>query len=194
VNHATARAISILGHPILVLSVALLALSGMHRDPMRLAMLCAGLLVAATSVMAYSHHQVRRGRWAHVDASHARERWRLNVVLLPVFAIGALLAWMFSADNTIILALALSAAIILMAMASTRACRLSLHMAFAVFSALLLVRAAFWSGIAMFAFALLVGGSRRVLARHDMRDLVAGALAGVAAGATFLFSTQAWRS
>jgi hypothetical protein len=66
---ATARAISILGHPAVETAAAMLLLVG--RDD---AARASSVALGAAIVMGYSWWQVRRGLWAHVDASNRRER------------------------------------------------------------------------------------------------------------------------
>src|SRR5512138_2998043 len=87
-----ARAVSIAGHPVVVLPGAIFAGVWGVAPPnvVRQAVLPA-VLVGAT-VMVYSAIQVRRGRWVHVDASVREERQQLNLFLavLLVLVSGAL--------------------------------------------------------------------------------------------------------
>lgn len=179
-----ARALSILGHPLLVLpAAALLALqaggagAGMGR-------IAVGLALFSVAVMAWSWWQVRRGRWSHVDASSRHERRSLNRFLLIVLLLGSLLAWRV-APAPLALGLALSAAIVFVAIATTRWCKLSLHVSIAVYAAVLLWQLSPWATLAGLAFAAALAWSRLALARHAPRDLVAGALAGAIAGLAF---------
>ncbi|MDH5824108.1 hypothetical protein QFW77_14090 [Luteimonas sp. RD2P54] len=177
-KHALARPVSILGHPLLMLPLALLlpaVASGMPGA----ATTAAGFAAAAALVMGWSWRRVRTGRWAHVDASDTAERRSLNLFLLPVLAVAALLA-LHAAPN-VALYLALSASIVAAAILSSRWCKLSLHAAFAVFCGAMLLRWSAWAGAAVLAFAIAVLWSRLALARHLPRDLVAGAAAGAAA-------------
>ncbi len=182
---ALARAISILGHPLLMLPMAVLALSatrdGGGRDTIVIA---TGFGVFAATVLAYSWWQVRRGRWTHVDASAHRERRSLNRFLLIALAVAAALAW-FISMRELALGMALSAALIAAAMAASRQCKLSLHLAFAVYAALLLSRIDWRLAAGAFVFAAVLAWSRLALQRHVPRDLVAGTFAGLIAGGLF---------
>lgn len=184
-NIALARAISILGHPLLMLPLAVLALSaarnGVGRDTVAVA---AGFGVFAALVLAYSWWQVRHGRWAHVDASARGERHSLNRFLLVALAVAALLAW-FAAMRELALGMGVSAALIAAAMASSRYCKLSLHVAFAVYAAMLLSGVDWRLAASAFVFAVALAWSRLAMQRHVPRDLVAGALAGLIAGTLF---------
>lgn len=185
-----ARAVSIAGHPLLLLSVALVAARAGRDPPLQLLGLVAGLSVFALLVMAYSRRQVRRGSWAHVDASNVRERGRLNRFLLVALLVGTLLAWWSRAGVDVLFALAAAVAIVIAALLSARWCKLSLHVAFAVFAAALLLRSSVWASAALLVLAALVGWSRLSLSRHAPRDITAGAVAGTVAGAALLTALQ----
>ena len=180
-SHAIARAVSIFGHPMLVLPLAALGLLLLRGQQQTAVWMGLGFALFAGLVMGYSTWQVRRGRWAHVDASGKQERSSLNRFLLVLLALSALGAWLAHAPEPAT-ALALCAAMVAIAMATARWCKLSLHMAFVVFAAVLLANAAWWLGLAALVFAAAVAWSRLRLARHVPRDLVAGALTGALAG------------
>jgi hypothetical protein len=181
-----ARALSILGHPLLTLPAAALCLAA-HRgfDAGRLARLALALGAAAALVTAYSWWQVRRRRWQHVDASGRGERRALNRFLLVVFAVAAALLWTSTAQRELALGLALAALLVLAAMLSSHWCKLSLHVAFAMYAAVLLAQVSWLACAAGLVFAGAVAWSRIALSRHVPRDLAAGAVAGAAAGLLF---------
>lgn len=187
-THAFARALSIVGHPILALPASVLTLMLWRGEAQQAWSMAWGFAILALVVMGYSAWQVRRGQWAHVDASHQGERRTLNRFLLMVLVAGALLSVWSGASRELSLALALSAAMLLLALLTQRWCKLSLHVAFALFAALLLALAGTWPLLVGLAFALLVAWSRLHLQRHAPRDVVAGAAAGLMAGLLFLLA------
>ena len=191
-NHALARVVSVSGHPMVALPLAALALTA-ARGQYRIALwMTLGFTAFAAVVMAYSSWQVRRGRWSHVDASGKNERRSLNRFLLAALLVSAACAaWSgFSAQLT--LGLALSAAMVLAAMLTSRWCKLSLHMAFVMFAVfLLLLDAPWWAGLAGLCFAGAVAWSRLALRRHVPRDLIAGAAVGALAGIAFALAVAA---
>lgn len=178
---AFARTLSIMGHPVVVLPLALWLATLRGTADMRTPI---GLAGFGALVVAWSWWQVRRGRWAHVDASATGERRSLNAFLLGLLAAGAVLAWRF-APREVAWAIGLSLPIVALAMGSARWCKLSLHVAFAVYAALLLWGLGTWALLAGLCFAALVAWARLALARHAPRDLVAGALAGALSGALY---------
>ncbi len=185
-NQAFARVVSILGHPMLVLPLAALAVAISRGQGRMAAWMALGFALFAALVMSYSWWQVRRGRWAHVDASGKGERRSLNRFLVVALVVSAMLAMRYGHDRQLGLGLGLSAAMIAVAMLTARWCKLSLHMAFVLFAATLLWSVAWWAGLAGFACAAAVAWSRLQLQRHVPRDLLAGAVTGLLAGVAFL--------
>ncbi len=195
-SHASplARAISILGHPLAVLPPAvLLALAA--RDPgMPLAAIALGFAGFGLLVLGWSWRQVRRGRWAHVDASGREERGSLNRFLLIAIAVGALLAWWRMPTPDLALALALAAGLVALALLGSRWCKLSLHLAFAVYAAGLLWPYGSWAVLAGLGFAAAIAWSRLRLSRHVPIDLIVGAVAGAGAAGAYALAGDALRS
>ncbi len=191
-NHALARVVSVSGHPMVALPLAALALTA-ARGQYRIALWMAlGFTAFAALVMAYSSWQVRRGRWSHVDASGKNERRSLNRFLLAALLVSAACAAWSGFSAQLILGLALSAAMVLAALLTSRWCKLSLHMAFVVFAVfLLLLDAPWWAGLAGLCFAGAVAWSRLALRRHVPRDLIAGAAVGALAGIAFALAVAA---
>lgn len=186
--HATARTLSILGHPLLMLPAGILLPTLRGASPADTLAIVTGFAVFALAVMLWSAYQVRRGRWAHVDASRIDERRALNRFLLPAILIGAALAWLLSSPPRVVVALAAAAGIVLAAMLVTRWCKLSLHVAFAVFATGLLWPLGRVAVLVAAVLAMAIAWSRLRLSRHAPVDLVAGAAAGtLAATAVWIF-------
>lgn len=184
-SQSIARILSILGHPLLVLPAALLLPSVLTpsapqvRDAPSLPAVAVGFAAFAALILGWSWWQVRRGRWAHVDASGRDERDALNRGLLAMILVGALLAWRALPQSDLFLALSFAAAIVATAILSARVCKLSLHFAFAVYAAGLLWPLGKAAMAAGFAFAAAVAWSRLRLSRHRPRDLIVGGLVGL---------------
>lgn len=186
-SQPVARIVSILGHPLLVLPAAVLLPSVLlpsapqARNAQSLSAMTVGFAAFAALVMGWSWWQVRRGRWAHVDASGRDERNALNRGLLAMIIVGALLAWRALPQSDLFFVLSFAAAIVATAILSARVCKLSLHFAFAVYAAGLLWPLGKATVAAGFAFAVLVAWSRLQLSRHRPHDLLVGGLVGLLA-------------
>jgi membrane-associated phospholipid phosphatase len=185
--NAVARTLSIIGHPVLLLPLAAWLA---HARDTEAPLVLAGFTGFGALVMAWSWWQVRRGRWTHVDASGRSERRALNRFLLVALGAGSVLAWRF-APAAVALAIGTSLLLVAAAMFSAPWCKLSLHVAFATYAALLLWRVGPVATVLALAFGAALAWSRWVLERHAPRDLAAGALAGGAAGLMF-WRALAW--
>lgn len=191
-SRSLARTVSIIGHPTIVLPIAVLALTLQSGTYVQAAWTVAAFVIFAALVMGYSKWQVRRGRWGHVDASSVAERRSLNGFLLLALGASLLLALAVGAPRELALGLALSAGVVLLAIRTQTRCKLSLHMAFVVLAAALVGAASTLALLAGLAFAGLVAWSRLILQRHAPRDIVAGAAAGAVAGLLFHLVTWYW--
>src|SRR5215217_2711780 len=94
-NAALARAISIVGHPVVVISVATLLTAWQHGTSAgELRQIGAALALLNAVMIGYTWHQVRAGRWVHVDASVRSERKSLNAFLAALLVSSAVLLWL----------------------------------------------------------------------------------------------------
>lgn len=181
-----ARALSVLGHPALLMPLAASANAAARGGGPDLVGTVAAVSVAlALVVMLFSAGQVRAGRWRHVDASVPQERRHLNLLLCGLLFGGAALLGAAGAAPAVALGLGLGGVLVLLALVLARWLKLSLHVAFASYAALLAWPAWGWM-LAGLVLAAAVAWSRLVLGRHRPPDLWAGALAGVAVGAWFV--------
>lgn len=174
-----ARMLSIGGHPLVLMSAAALAAWPGH-DGARW-QLAAGLGAIAALVMGYWHLRVRRGAWAHVDASDRGERRDLNRMLAVLLFVALLLGVWREVPPPVTVVLGLCAAIVGLSALAARWCKPSLHLAFACLATGILGLA--WAQVVlpMGLFVLAVGWSRLHLQRHTIADMVAGVLLGTGA-------------
>ena len=106
-----ARTVSILGHPLVVMPVAVLALMVLQGDGRHAGWALAGLALLGALIMLFSRNQVRRGHWQHVDASGKQERSSLNRFLLVLLVVATLACLLGGASLPLTLGLGLSATI-----------------------------------------------------------------------------------
>lgn len=175
-----ARSVSIAGHPAVLMPAAALSAS-----PGRVAGAALFIsLACATAVVAYSLYKVRRGAWAHMDASVPAERAQLNSLVGTGLLAAAGVLSFTDLHVGVPAVVGLSGLIVIAGRLLHRVAKLSLHVGFAAFAACLV-----WPNhIAFAAFALVaiaVSWSRLALCRHVPTDIIVGVLAGVSAGLVF---------
>jgi membrane-associated phospholipid phosphatase len=180
-----ARALSVLGHPGLLVPAAVAVGASAAGAPPRLLPVALGTALAVVVIVGlYSLWQVRAGRWAHIDASHPRERSQLNLLLVPLLGGAAMLLWSLGQPLPVALGPLAAALLVLLAHLLQRWLKVSLHAAFAVFAAALV-----WPHLGLtLATVVLAAGvawSRLVLRRHTLAEVLLGLLFGAAGGAAF---------
>ena len=180
-----ARALSVVGHPALLMPVAVVAAAASRGAPPHvLGAAAAATVFVAVSVGVFSLVQVRAGRWAHMDASIPRERRQLNLFLVLLLFGCAALLWWSGQPRPACMGLAVGGALVGCALVLRGRLKLSLHAAFAVLAASLL-----WPSLPAVLLVLClaagVSWARLVLQRHTLLEVVAGLLAGGAAGMVF---------
>lgn len=182
---AIARAISIAGHPVVFILVAVLVAASTRGASLRHLWFIGGALATlGLVVLGFSWWQVRAGRWSHIDASVQRERKTLNVFLGVVCLLSAVLVWFLTRRTQMSLGLALSGALIVVALLIARWVKMSLHVAFAAFATALLwpIKLAVVAGALM---TVAVMWSRLVLGRHVAADVATGLVLGTVAGGAY---------
>jgi hypothetical protein len=180
-----ARTLSIVGHPALLMPAAVAAgAAGAGASPRLLQVALSTAVAVAVIVGMYSLWQVRAGSWAHVDASHPRERRQLNLFLAALLGGAAALLWAMGQPMPVVSGPLLAALLVLLAHLLRRWLKVSLHAAFAAFAAALV-----WPHLgltpAFLALAAGVAWSRLVLRRHTLAEVLLGLLLGAAFGAAF---------
>lgn len=179
-SQSIARAISIAGHPAVLMIVAALAASPRSHGISTVAVTAA----CGLAILAYSFHKAKRGDWRHIDASTPAERAQLNTRVGFGLMVAAGVLAVTDVHAGVSAVVALSGLIVVAGHLLRSLAKTSLHVAFAVFATFVA-----WPSTAVAAVLLLmavaVGWSRLVLRRHVGRDLFWGAAFGAAAGAVF---------
>src|SRR5437016_8090848 len=181
---AIARSLSILGHPLVVVPVAVATLV-LHENTSSAVSIVSMICGIAGVVLAFSFWQVRRGHWQHIDASARAERRSLNLFLAIVLFLGAAAAFYQLPGPGLSLGLLLSGLLIVAVMFVSLWVKLSLHASFAAFAVLLL-----WplklSYVALASVAAVgICWSRVVLARHTIVEVLGGSVLRGLFGACF---------
>src|SRR5437763_14739660 len=120
-----ARALSIAGHPFILIPAVALIVSG--RGP---ALVLALTMLAVAGVIFF---QVRRGKWSDADVSTRQQRPLFYVVLLGPTGGAALLLWRMGASSSFVRGTLIAIALITIQMIANRWLKISLHASFAAF-------------------------------------------------------------
>jgi hypothetical protein len=181
---AIARTLSIVGHPLVVITSAVAAVV-LHTDASSAVSVTLLLCGIAGIVLAFSLWQVRRGRWQHVDASAPAERTSLNLLIAGLLLSIAAVVFHRSPRSGLALGMGLSGLLIVVVISLSPWAKLSLHASFSAFAAMLLWAFGPWP-VALASLAVTgICWSRVVLGRHTSIEVVAGGVVGALLGACF---------
>ena len=181
-----ARVLSVIGHPVVVLPVAVVVSGGARGVPASTRSTTIGVTVGiGLVVLVFSAVRVRLGHWKHVDASQPAERNQLNG-FTAVLLFGAAAAGFLSPGGSPDLYLwpACSGAVVLVAIVLRRRLKLSQHVAFNLFAALAVLPSV-GAALALVGLTGAVAWSRLKLGRHTRAEIGVGTVVGVVVGALF---------
>ena len=193
-NHALARAVSIFGHPMLVLPLAALVLAlarGQHRTALWMGLGIRRVRRSGDGLFRAGRCAAAAGRtW--MPAASSERSVAQSIPAGHCWCCRHSAAWLGACHGTRHWRWHFRRRWWRPPWLTARWCKLSLHMAFVVFAAVLLLamRRGGWDCVALL-FAVAVAWSRLRLQRHVPRDLVAGALTGALAGIAFALAARA---
>jgi hypothetical protein len=185
-RHPLARALSIIGHPVCVVPMASLLAIASHGLVWRAVWVTAIFFVSLSLiVLAFAWRQVRAGRWQDIDASNVTERRSLNYFLAIVLFTGAFISFRQSQPLGLTLGLLMSGGLVVLVMLLSRWVKVSLHVAYLVYSTAILWYSGVWFVAIGLCLATAVAWSRLELRRHALVEVVLGGIVGGIAGLLF---------
>ena len=178
-----ARAISWIGHPLIFIPISLVIVVS-TRLPPRVGLPILGALfvcvIVPTAVLLFAG--VRSGRWRDADVSVREERRRFYPWAIPFSAIGTLAIWLMRAPTFILRGAIVTLALFVLAAIINLRLKISLHILFAFYCAVVLLRLGAPFGVSACILAALVFWSRLFLGRHTLIEAITGGSLGVAGG------------
>jgi hypothetical protein len=182
---SVARLVSIIGHPIALLSL-LLFLAQAHRDSQSAGRtMLAFTMIVLVPLGLLIWRSRASGRWRTVDASDKADRPALYATIaLALLGAGAYFHFV-EGSAVLVRGCVVIGSMMLVAFALNHWIKLSLHVAFASFCGLLLTRVQFSAGLPILLLVPPLIWSRLVLSRHVFPETMGGLILGCA-GASFL--------
>jgi len=171
-----ARALSTAGHPLLLVPLTVAAATRNWRWTLIIA---AGTILPLLAIIV---RNVRRGTWSDGDVSRHEQRPGLYRAAVPLLAASAVVLYLSGAPASMMRPLAAAVVMLLIGLVANRFLKISMHMMFAAFCGVCIVRVYPWSAVAIVPFVLAIAWSRRKLERHTRVEIATGLLLGLAAG------------
>jgi hypothetical protein len=181
-----ARTVSIAGHPfVFIVLLALLSVraQGNARE-FRVASIA--IVIALLPLALFMWQRYASGRWQTFDASEPTNRPTLHLASLAVLLPLSLYFLLVARSPILFRGVVVVAVMLALFLGLNRWIKLSGHLAFAGFSAVILTRVHLAYGLPILLFIPLIGWSRLKLSRHTFPEVVGGLASGLIAGGLML--------
>lgn len=174
-----ARFISIALHPFAV-TLLLVGISAWHLLAGRSAAIVLAIVGAVAVIPAwwFSARQVARGEWSHIDATRRTERGPLYILGIASVGATAVALWLLPGASPMLRGVAAGGAMLLAGAIVNRWLKISLHVAFAAFAGVTLLRVDRPVAVALLLAVPLLAWSRIALRRHTPVEVAAGVVLG----------------
>ncbi|MCC5613290.1 phosphatase PAP2 family protein [Nostoc sp. CHAB 5834] len=181
---STAKAISILGHPLFTITLFALLVTFLQL-PISNAMIISALLLGGVvlPISWYNYRNVKRGQFTNFDVSDQRQRAQFYPVLVGAIALLTGLLFATHQPRPFCYGTACALLLVISSYGVNRYIKASLHTSLSLFLTWALFSISQPMGLLMGIFSLFIGGSRLVLGRHTLWEVLVGALLGLIAGA-----------
>lgn len=172
----TARVISLVGHPSVLIPIAVAVAS---RN-----VTTAAVVVATSAIPLYliTRRQVRLGAWSDYDVSRHDQRSSLYRIAFPLMALCALALYLSGAGPQTMRGVLAGIGMLVAGLLGNRWLKISMHMMFDAFAAVVITRVHPRLLPVMILVVLLVAWSRLHLKRHTGAEVLVGIVIGLAAG------------
>jgi hypothetical protein len=178
-----ARIISWIGHPLVFITASLAVIVALQLANRTGLVVLATLLASVILPTAFLLFRgVRSGRWSDADVSVRTERTRFYPMAIPFSVLAVAALWLMHAPDFILRGAIVTFILLLLAALANLRIKLSLHALFALYCTVILFRMGPVLGTFALVFALLVFWSRLYLRRHDLLEMLTGALLGLGGG------------
>jgi membrane-associated phospholipid phosphatase len=185
--YQTAKIISVIGHPFVLLALTVLIATASRQSPARAAATGAITLLATVfPMLLIIRRKVRAGKWSDHDISDASERRNFYPLMIAILGLSLIVFYLLGFPRPLLVGMIISLAILLVAMVINHWSKISLHLTFAVYFALSLLAVNYWISAVLLVLAIAVAWSRIKLGRHDPAQVISGALLGAIAGIVLL--------
>lgn len=178
-----AHYISIIGHPILTISVFAIV-SFFKNEPVQKALFHSLLIVGAIAIplLVKMYRGSRNGTYSNFDISNKTERQSWYLFPIAILILVTVFLYLTHQSREWCLTMLFSLAILIVSNLVNFFIKSSLHISFNIFLSFLLFAQNVFFGVFFLTFTILIAWSRFVLKRHSIKEIIAGAVIGFAIG------------
>lgn len=181
-----ARWVSLVGHPFTFIVLLVLIPLGVRNqlDALRVASIVA--TVGLLPLGLFMRQRYTSGRWQTVDASDSTERPALYLAMFSALLPLSVYFLVIERSQSLVRGSAVIALMLAVAAGVNRWIKLSVHLAFAGLSGVVLTRVCHGFGVPMLLVIPLLAWSRIALSRHTFPEVAGGLALGLVAGGVLL--------
>lgn len=184
-----ARIISILGHPLLTLSlfavVAFFTYEEFQQALVHSALILGGVFLPISIRM---YLKAKNGSYTNFDVSDKTQRQSWYIYGLSVLLLLTIILFITEQSRTLRLSVLFALILLATSQVVNYFIKSSLHVSLNIFLAFLMMSLNFVIGLAFLACVPFIAWSRVVLKRHSLKEIITGALIGlIVGGATLIF-------
>lgn len=179
----TARIVSIVGHPLLTISILVYFLS--HRElPEKEANLVSAVILGGVTLPIVLHNvwKMSKGQYANFDVSDQKQRKSFFPFALALLAIVTFYFWWTEKSAALVYSTALFLLMVSIFAVVNIRLKISLHAGVNFYIAAILFHYSAAWGTAVLCLAILVAVSRWILKRHTFWEIVLGTVVGIVFG------------
>ncbi|MBC3788723.1 phosphatase PAP2 family protein [Spirosoma utsteinense] len=181
--YRTAKALSVLGHPLLTISLFVLYIT-FQQLPTRNAIIISALLLGGVVIPIswYNYQKVKQSQYTNFDVSDQRQRAQFYPVLIGAISLMTGILFITHQPRPFCYGTACTLLLVVSSYGVNRYIKASLHTSLSFFLTWAVYSINQPLGLMMGVFAILIGASRLVLGRHTLLEILVGALIGLVSG------------
>jgi membrane-associated phospholipid phosphatase len=186
-----AQILSVLGHPfVLVPLTILLSFAPSQRGGRLFAVLAVFIASTILPLFFIIRRKVSTKEWTDADVSNRQQRQHFYYFTLGILALSIPIAWLLRMPAQLITGTIVSLALLGAGLLINTRLKISMHMMFAAYCAVILARAQLAFLLCALAVLFALAWSRLVLRRHTLSEIIFGLLLGATAGLVFQWLIQ----
>lgn len=178
-----ARFISIIGHPLLTISILVLYLS--HKEmPKKEADLVSAIIVGGITIPIILHNlwKTQKGQYTNFDVSNRKQRKGFFLFSIVLLALVSLWCWRMGLSSKLVYSMWIFLSMVILFAIVNYKSKISMHAGVNFYIVAIMLHYNMILGLACLALAILVAASRLVLKRHTLLEVIVGACVGFVFG------------
>ena len=187
-NKKFAAIISVIGHPLLTLSIFTIIVSFAYEDYQSAighsSFVLVGIFIPLTLKM---YLGFKSGAYSNFDVSNKTQRQSWYIFAIIILLLVVIVLFVTRQPRQLQFSVLFSLILLVVSKIVNYRIKSSLHVSFNVFLSFLIIPMSIPAGLCFLAFTMLVAWARLTQKRHTMKEIIAGAMIGLVVGISSLY-------